>query len=539
MRQPYPNSPSTFAMPKVPTRRTRGRGGRGRGRGRGSRYNSRQGGDVEHFDTNKPFEVLALVQGHLIGGLMGMRGETIKEYREQSGCSVRVSGEAPGVTQRQITFTGPPDRVISAIEMVVKNIVAQHRRLEGISWISRLYWSHGGVKKAYTLGEKKSTENQPSSSQEGGRELGSSGRIDSEDHKTNLGSASSQPEEEKDVTVDFVLLVDNRGASAIIGKNGARIRKLKDSSGAYISVSKNFVPGASHRSVLVKGVESTLLNALRMLVDQLAGKGNPISPVQRAPPPPRPPPNMQLPFQTPFYLRTPRPNAPEFENSYYMSTPKLSKNLERVENKGLNQFGISERGSNESKLQNEILGPDESFEEGEIEELDPEAVEITIEASPQLDESPAKSPPPLTTDYKESVDIKGMIEKLRDAKIDTQAEALKAISSITDPEDVRKLVENGLVVRLSHLLNPHITQPRVDIILNALRSINNILTEGKDEVPNRYARKIKDSGAIQLIEQLQTHKSMDVYHRAIQILDHFPNRGRPDMFPERRRQPVR
>eukprot|EP00466_Bigelowiella_natans_P005861 jgi/Bigna1/63704/fgenesh1_kg.58_\ len=131
-----------------------------------------------------------------------------------------------------------------------------------------------------------------------------------------------------------------------------------------------------------------------------------------------------------------------------------------------------------------------------------------------------------------------MIEGLRSDDIEVKAKTVKAIAAVSQKEAMRNLVKRGLISKVAQLLNPHITDPRLDILMNSLRTIYNVLQDGSDETPNRYMKPVTNSGVLQVIERLQSHQNHLIYDRALRILEKFPNRGRSDMSNENHRKPV-
>lgn len=563
-------------MPAIPTRRGRGRGARGGRGGRGhgaSRHYAGGGNQPRAATTPDAFAVRTLINSMLMGGIIGKKGVTVKEYRERSGCTISISKSVPGVLERMMTFRGPGDKVTNAMHMIISNIAAQHRRF------------HDTDSKS-TPPEETPVSAPPTESPEEGEgppERSEASGVESMVHSSSgeIGGRASDEEVEPmegggSTTFEFCLLVDNADVGSVIGKKGAEIKNIREVSGAQIKISMDVRPGTVEKSILIHGTETQLLDGVSMIVRALAahhdrkcqfdGHSKKTSPKMNPKKPSfqhRAPPTMQLPYQTPYYLRTPRPSAPHFQNSYYMSTPKTggslgtpgSKNTRGKDTKGndndllLSQFGISERGSNELDIseemaQDEQLGGSESIEVTFDEVLvdDPDFEEklkdIIQNLSPDRTSSQADKEIDGTENRGPDIDAQAMITELRSTGLETKLKAVKEISEIKRGDHLRLLVEQGVIAPLCQLLNPHITPARSDILSHALRAISNIFVEGEGETPNRYFKRLNESGALQLIEQLQNNSSMDVYHRAVQILAMFPNRGRGEMFPDRERKPV-
>ena len=62
----------------------------------------------------------------MVKAVIGPRGATIKQVREQSGCAIKVSDEVvPGTDEQTVTFTGTEQQVTAAMGMVQSVVDAQ------------------------------------------------------------------------------------------------------------------------------------------------------------------------------------------------------------------------------------------------------------------------------------------------------------------------------------------------------------------------------------------------------------------------------
>eukprot|EP00465_Bigelowiella_longifila_P014026 CAMPEP_0185265044 /NCGR_PEP_ID=MMETSP1359-20130426/26099_1 /TAXON_ID=552665 /ORGANISM="Bigelowiella longifila, Strain CCMP242" /LENGTH=236 /DNA_ID=CAMNT_0027854085 /DNA_START=114 /DNA_END=824 /DNA_ORIENTATION=- len=214
------------------------------------------------------------------------------------------------------------------------------------------------------------------------------------------------------------------------------------------------------------------------------------------------------------------------------------------------ELGISEFGTNKG-----MINPDSGLVslEDAVYVVDEDGVKETKDAGDDEDEqgagsdigftpkaidSPTRSIEDEDDDDTEEVDVDAMIEGLRSDNTDVKAKTVKGIAAVNRKNDIRKLVKKGLISKVAQLLNPHITDPRLDILMNSLRTIYNVLQDGSDETPNRYMKVVSNSGVLQVIERLQSHQNHLIYDRALRILAKFPNRGRSDMSNENHRKPV-
>jgi hypothetical protein len=103
-------------------------------------------------------------------------------------------------------------------------------------------------------------------------------------------------------------------------------------------------------------------------------------------------------------------------------------------------------------------------------------------------------------------------------------EAIWSISNSTssgNPEQIRYLVNIGLLEPFCSLL----TYNDAKIVIVVLEGIENILKAGKREVgdtfENPYVSQIEEIKGIEKIEDLQKHKNMDIYNKAVYILETY------------------
>jgi len=531
-RRPYPPPSPVFAMPMVPARR-----------GPNRKKTNRQ------FVPPDAFTVHSSISADYAGGILGRGGNLLKEYREQSGCRIKLSKVVEGEETRDLYFTGKRENVLRAMEMVISNIEEQRARMleDGDpSYVPGSSDDHTSssnsaevVSAPPTLSDEPTTSAPPTLDDSSSAPPNMHGQPDALSEMHRSGSRQTGPgidgTHEGDSKIEFWLYVENVNVGAVIGSAGQTLKRIRSTTGAMVQVSREFIPGTTMKSIQIVGTKAMLMGALEQIVWELAERHDRIQQLmeKKASSPrvsspkmkavnkmPRPPPEMKLPFQTPYYMRTPRPSAPQFGNAYYMSTPKVSGEERKEEDDISAQFGISTRGSNEAKM--EHLGDEGEFLDSSFESEDNKSNDVKINGS--LEEIP-------------KLDVDDIVGRLKGPELEKKAKAIKEVSHILG-KDLRELIDNGVVMRISRLLDPHITEPRLEIILNSLRVLLNILSDGEDEVPNRYARILNEAGICQVVEHLQNHKNQGVYERALAILRHFPNRGRGELFPEHRRIPV-
>ncbi|KAL6053342.1 Inositol monophosphatase 2 [Balamuthia mandrillaris] len=118
-----------------------------------------------------------------------------------------------------------------------------------------------------------------------------------------------------------------------------------------------------------------------------------------------------------------------------------------------------------------------------------------------------------------------LVNLLANAEFDIKKEAAWAISNATSggsPEQIRFLVSCNAIKPLCDLLNA--SDPR--IITVALEGIENILKVGEDDAKNagtrnRFADMVEEAEGLDKIEQLQVHQNVDIYEKAVKILETY------------------
>jgi importin subunit alpha-1 len=121
--------------------------------------------------------------------------------------------------------------------------------------------------------------------------------------------------------------------------------------------------------------------------------------------------------------------------------------------------------------------------------------------------------------------IPPLIEILGTADFDVKKEAAWAISNATSGgtnQQIAYLVQQGCIKPLCELLNVR----DVKIINVALEGLANILRSGQEiadqtDGVNQYADIVEQVGGLDYLENLQYHKSKEIYEKALEILDTY------------------
>ncbi|KAM6256574.1 poly(rC)-binding protein 4 isoform 5-T5 [Porphyrio hochstetteri] len=160
------------------------------------------GGSPEDTELSITLTLRMLMHGKEIGSIIGKKGETVKRIREQSSARITISeGSCP---ERITTITGSTDAVFRAVSMI-----------------------------AFKLEEDLGT--------------GSDGAA--------VGRAP--------VTLRLVIPASQCGS--LIGKAGAKIREIRESTGAQVQVAGDLLPNSTERAVTVSGVPDTIIQCVRQI----------------------------------------------------------------------------------------------------------------------------------------------------------------------------------------------------------------------------------------------------------------------------------
>jgi len=135
-----------------------------------------------------------IVTGPEAGSIIGRGGEIVNSIRDESGAKIRIEGSSP--QERIITVDGPTDSIFKAYTLICKTLEGREKR-------------------------------------------------DSRDGR--------ERSRERDEGLNLNLLVPSSQCGAIIGKEGSKIKEIRETTGAAIHVSGEPLPGSSERSVKVSG----------------------------------------------------------------------------------------------------------------------------------------------------------------------------------------------------------------------------------------------------------------------------------------------
>ncbi|XP_069721851.1 poly(rC)-binding protein 4 isoform X2 [Phaenicophaeus curvirostris] len=162
------------------------------------------GGGPEETELSITLTLRMLMHGKEIGSIIGKKGETVKRIREQSSARITISeGSCP---ERITTITGSTDAVFRAVSMI-----------------------------AFKLEEA------------------------SQDLAGSDGAAAGR------VPVTLRLVIPASQCGSLIGKAGAKIREIRESTGAQVQVAGDLLPNSTERAVTVSGVPDTIIQCVRQI----------------------------------------------------------------------------------------------------------------------------------------------------------------------------------------------------------------------------------------------------------------------------------
>lgn len=144
-----------------------------------------------------------LMHGKEVGSIIGKKGETVKRIREESSARVNISeGTCP---ERIITITGSTESVFRAFTMIT-----------------------------YKLEEDLTT-------------------------LVANGTISTKPP----VTLRLVIPASQCGS--LIGKGGAKIKEIRESTGAQIQVAGDLLPNSTERGVTISGSQDSVIQCVKLI----------------------------------------------------------------------------------------------------------------------------------------------------------------------------------------------------------------------------------------------------------------------------------
>ncbi|XP_041458243.1 poly(rC)-binding protein 3-like isoform X2 [Lytechinus variegatus] len=148
---------------------------------------------------NVTLTIRLVMQGKEVGSIIGKKGDTVKGFREKSGARINISdGSCP---ERIVTITGSTVAINSAFELITK-------------------------------------------------------KFDEDLSNSVLTSGTPKP------PVSLRLIVPTSQCGSLIGKGGAKIKDIRETTSASITVASEMLPSSTERAVTISGTPEAITKAI-------------------------------------------------------------------------------------------------------------------------------------------------------------------------------------------------------------------------------------------------------------------------------------
>jgi len=96
-------------------------------------------------------------------------------------------------------------------------------------------------------------------------------RAGDREHRSDrdTGKKSSDKESKEEATQEIRTLIDNHQVGGIIGKGGSNVKKVRDETGAFVSILKAEFRNVQERIMVLKGTSTQIAKGCRLLADLL------------------------------------------------------------------------------------------------------------------------------------------------------------------------------------------------------------------------------------------------------------------------------
>lgn len=186
---------------------------------------------AEGLITEPVLSVRMLMSSRDVGSIIGKGGVTIKTFREQSGARINISNSTS--SERLVTVTGNRESICRAFEAI-------GRKIEQDLAVS---------KAAAAIDSSTGSEPLPSSTSSSQHTLSSSPSSSQHHHH----HSSSSP------NLSFRLVIQTSQCGSLIGKGGAKIKDIREKTGASIQVAGETLPNSTERAVTVSGSPDAIM----------------------------------------------------------------------------------------------------------------------------------------------------------------------------------------------------------------------------------------------------------------------------------------
>ncbi|XP_078517286.1 poly(rC)-binding protein 4 [Lissotriton helveticus] len=216
--------------------------------------------DISHVNDNgtesvTPSATLRLVvRSSQCGSIIGKAGSRIKEIRESTGAQVQVAGEMlPNSTERSVTLTGTPEAVIESVKQISYVILETSPKGPSIPYCPNM-----------SLGMALLSANQGFQVQ--GQYPVTQAEVNKLQqyslHQNPFSALSQMPTmvsalESSAPTTSQEFLIPNDCIGCVIGRQGSKIREIRQMSGALIRIGSQ-EEGAAERLVTITGTANSI-----------------------------------------------------------------------------------------------------------------------------------------------------------------------------------------------------------------------------------------------------------------------------------------
>lgn len=148
---------------------------------------------------NVTLTIRLVMQGKEVGSIIGKKGDTVKRFREESGARINISdGSCP---ERIVTITGSPEAINTAFKLITK-------------------------------------------------------KFDEDLTNSVLSPGTPKP------PVSLRLIVPTSQCGSLIGKGGSKIKDIRETTSASITVASEMLPSSTERAVTISGTPEAITKAI-------------------------------------------------------------------------------------------------------------------------------------------------------------------------------------------------------------------------------------------------------------------------------------
>lgn len=211
-----PQSHPSSSVERKPSHRSRSRD---RDREKRSDRSRERGRRRDSYKEESQLSVRLLIDAPLIGGLIGKGGEIVNQMRRDLQTSIEIQDSPMGVKKRVVTVKGDyvtVNKTLYSIAMRLKVVEAKLAEL-------------------------------------------------SRDRERDRDSRGKE-------MCGITILVPLPQVGCLIGKGGDVINGIRQSTGAFVKVAQDTLPGTDEKTMEIKGSERALKECLELIVDQLRSK---------------------------------------------------------------------------------------------------------------------------------------------------------------------------------------------------------------------------------------------------------------------------